>query len=808
MKKEGQDKGQYIKEKTDDKSKTYKEYKKYIVGSIFIIILIGVILDNQDSKITDEADAINFLNVNAEILVTVLAVTMSFSVLGLQFLAESYTPRAIGEYLKDIVIACFLALYVFLITFSMFSVTFPEKLPPVIAIQIAFPGTIFSLVYLIYFIDHIIKKIQPDKIIRNTVEKIQEKNWKLIIEKEGKLDSADPGFRPFIILEQTLLKSVKNNDIGSFNLGMRELGRLLEKWLVEVIYKEFRVKTTTIVNEIKKIEKEINGDEIEDEIKIIVDGINEKIKKEIEINGDEIEDEIKIIVDGIKIIEKEIKIIEKEIKIIEKEIKKENSDEEWVKKQKSILKKSILKKSILRKLLKIKKLEKLELEFESDSEYVYSFFFKIFSELFAECKINHREQLIIKYQNQLFEQIIMMYEGKRPPSVSTDKKSTLKPNQRLYDEYRNMKAAKYYWIKLDYVGKEIIELKMTFATESFIKNMDKLMKTEFKIIHKNNSSKFKIDRIVSDDKRRKKRNDPSDEIMKLVVKVSKIDKYVYEVLASDQLSRLEDFGNKAACMKSEKLVHRIFKNLTELLLETMNISYGTRRKELCSSIIECIYIIHLKTMEAKMRYSFSQDYFKNIIENMDKGWETEKEKIIENFNDEWELMKENIIEDMYEKSEELKEKTIKNTYEMWGKGKENLIKKICEISKDGVKCYMMYDEIDKLINRFKYFVVKHPKLALITLDALIETYDIISEEKDSQIHDDGRDEWNKRTEIYFNPPMDWIPKHSQEIVGREIAEIVKRKMDQPRMGTSEYYEHMDYYKLLDAYRRAIDSGYD
>ena len=83
------------------------------ISSVFVATAL-IFFFGTYFEITDQTHAVNFLSVNAELLVTILAVTMSFTLLGLQFLAESYTPRSVGTYLKDKVIYGFPILYIFL----------------------------------------------------------------------------------------------------------------------------------------------------------------------------------------------------------------------------------------------------------------------------------------------------------------------------------------------------------------------------------------------------------------------------------------------------------------------------------------------------------------------------------------------------------------------------------------------------------------------------------------------------------------------------------------------------------------------
>ncbi len=325
-----------------------------VTSTIILVFSFGVYF-----KIDDKSHAIDFLNLNAELLVTVLAVTMSFTLLGLQFLAESYTPRALGTYLKDKVIYGFPVLYVSLITLSLFSVTFPSILNPIEFMQYAIIGTVFSLVYLIAFVYYVITKIQPEKVMADTANNIQSKDWKVIVKNEGVLNISLSKFRPFIIFEQTLLKAVNNNDLFSFVYGTEYLFKLLNTWLAE-IQKEFETNEKQDAENLKECEK---FDEYKN----------------------------------------------------------------------------------LRKL-------------RNDSDFVYTFFFRLFSQLFAECITHHREQFIIQYQSYMFNQLTKMYD------------------------YKNVHAMNDFWDQIEYVGQKIFELEMVSASDAFIRNMRNLMKREFETV--------------------------------------------------------------------------------------------------------------------------------------------------------------------------------------------------------------------------------------------------------------------------------------------------------------------------------------
>lgn len=198
-----------------------------VAGAIIIVSQFGSLF-----ALTDEDSAIAFLNTNAGLLATILAVTLSFMLLGLQFLAESYTPRALAGFMKDRVVYGFLILYITLIALSMVSTIFPSLLAPSQYVQYAIIGTLFSLVYLAAFVYHVVRRIQPENLIRHTLADVKDDEvLNQIIEHEGSMVVLLPAFKPFIILEQTLIKAISNDDIFSFVQGIEPLYVKLDAYL-------------------------------------------------------------------------------------------------------------------------------------------------------------------------------------------------------------------------------------------------------------------------------------------------------------------------------------------------------------------------------------------------------------------------------------------------------------------------------------------------------------------------------------------------------------------------------------------------
>jgi hypothetical protein len=133
-----------------------------------------------------------------------------------------------------------LAIYISLISLSMISSTFPSLLDPARYAQYAIVGTVFSLFYLTAFVYHVARRIQPENLITHTLAKMNDDEvLNEIIKNEGIMVVPLPAFKPLIILEQTLLKAVSNNDIFSFVNGMERLYQKLDGYLLK-LYEEYK----------------------------------------------------------------------------------------------------------------------------------------------------------------------------------------------------------------------------------------------------------------------------------------------------------------------------------------------------------------------------------------------------------------------------------------------------------------------------------------------------------------------------------------------------------------------------------------
>ena len=440
------------------------------ISSVFVATTL-IFFFGTYFEITDQTHAVNFLSVNAELLVTILAVTMSFTLLGLQFLAESYTPRSVGTYLKDKVIYGFPILYIFLISLNLISVTFPSILDPIKFMQFAVVGTIFSLAYLVGLIYYIVGKIQPEKVLKDTSKNISDDMREEIIRNQGRMVIDSASSRPFIILEQALIKAVNTNDIFTYVQGLKILFDKLEQYL-EDIQKEF----LTHQNHAKR---------------------------------------------------------------------------GW------------------------------------DSNYVYGFFFRLFSQLFAECLTYNREQFIMQYQLHLVNTFVKLYE------------------------YKHTRALDDFWGRIEYLGNKIFNLEMIEACDYYIQHIKHIMKIEFETVKKNKGLFSHKDALGY----RRKTDDES-------ANQSLTDRFRHR-----RIKTLTSLAKISAKKKIEKLVRQVNWVLDDVLSESLQLRDKSTRWMTVYTILESMKEIHEESLTHGIDQTSDIERIDQYLEKLDIRYTDEAKEL-------------------------------------------------------------------------------------------------------------------------------------------------------------------------------------
>ncbi len=165
-------------------------------------------------------EAIAFITVNVEILVTMLTVTMGVTLLGLQFRAQSYTMMALVRYIKDRVVYGFISVFTALIVFSM-SVMIIPGIDPVAVSPFAFAGTSFSIVYLIGYVYYMVHEIQPTRTMAHIKTQIDGiRTSEMIPDIMAGRDTESGWIERFVVWEQIMLRAVETDNLYVYRTGL------------------------------------------------------------------------------------------------------------------------------------------------------------------------------------------------------------------------------------------------------------------------------------------------------------------------------------------------------------------------------------------------------------------------------------------------------------------------------------------------------------------------------------------------------------------------------------------------------------
>jgi len=218
-----------------------KLFKRVFAGNILkltlIFILLYAVVSMLFPKVLFNADPVtsrDALLINAQILATIFAITVSFTLLGFQFLSQAYTTRLLKEFIKDKVLWFFLLIYPSTILLNIFAASFPLVLSPQTLVFYSFILLSYCLGVLVVYVFHLTKKLQPEIIIFDIGQEMTEDFLDHIASEPfgpriiGKKDE------PAIAFEQFTIKSIENNDFFSYLKGLRLLSDITEGFMKKI----------------------------------------------------------------------------------------------------------------------------------------------------------------------------------------------------------------------------------------------------------------------------------------------------------------------------------------------------------------------------------------------------------------------------------------------------------------------------------------------------------------------------------------------------------------------------------------------
>ena len=153
----------------------------------------------------------------SQLLTTIFAITVSITLLGIQYLAQRYTPRSIRQYFNDPFFAGFIGVYLFAIFLNLLVTSFSQFLPLSLFVFPSFLLLIFCLFYLVAYPFNVIKKLQPSETLKRIDASVPRNLFEIVTENRFWSDKvSDSKKESFIVLEQVIIQSIRNNDYISY----------------------------------------------------------------------------------------------------------------------------------------------------------------------------------------------------------------------------------------------------------------------------------------------------------------------------------------------------------------------------------------------------------------------------------------------------------------------------------------------------------------------------------------------------------------------------------------------------------------
>jgi hypothetical protein len=207
---------------------------KFVIYVGIVLLVFFFLVPHYFQLKPDPTAAASLLVSYSELLTTIFAITISVTLIAVQYLAETYTPRSVTGYFNDSFFAGFIFLYVFSISLDLSVASFPQTFQPSIFVWGSLVLLLFCLVYLVAYPFHVISKLQPARALERIDARIPSNFFQIITQApywSGNI--TDSNKEPFIILEQMIIRSIRDNDydlyIQCLNFLVKTSNNLIDK---------------------------------------------------------------------------------------------------------------------------------------------------------------------------------------------------------------------------------------------------------------------------------------------------------------------------------------------------------------------------------------------------------------------------------------------------------------------------------------------------------------------------------------------------------------------------------------------------
>ena len=216
---------------------------RFLVLFALATLLVALVSAQCCQSALNDAEARALLTALAQILTTILAISVSLLLVSLQFVSQAYTPRMLRALLSDAIFVGYLATYAIAI-FSVSGIILLNLAYPHVFLVYAYFILVFCVVYLIALLLHLPTTIHPINVIRRMGKSIPADFCQRLIERDktGRIILGQDD-EPFLALEQVLIRSAVENDFSSFLEGIKCLESQLANFLL-VVKQQLEVRRT------------------------------------------------------------------------------------------------------------------------------------------------------------------------------------------------------------------------------------------------------------------------------------------------------------------------------------------------------------------------------------------------------------------------------------------------------------------------------------------------------------------------------------------------------------------------------------
>ena len=228
-----------------------------IICGAAIITLVALMLLYDNFPPVDKGSTSIFLHTNIEILVATFAVTLGVTLLGLQFMAQSYSMQALMRYIKNGAVYSLVLIFIVLISANMALVHMIDAGDRWVSenekfVQPIMMGlTACTLYYIAGYVFFMVERTQLRRMLKN-IEKdmknteaasIAEYDLADLVEQKKAKKSRDSAFVPFQIWEQVAFKAVADGNMYVFRESIRLMIEAREKFRSKEDWKELSKHT-------------------------------------------------------------------------------------------------------------------------------------------------------------------------------------------------------------------------------------------------------------------------------------------------------------------------------------------------------------------------------------------------------------------------------------------------------------------------------------------------------------------------------------------------------------------------------------